>query len=138
DVIREMARSTRRTRLCAQHCARHRLVSVPFDQRLEAGAANAERAARLFDIRRRQRSPTRERPDDRLTRDGFPPLVVIDIELIDLALHVSPNAAVALFQRIRDKFHLSQQNPLNYGQKKVLGINGPESTDLEQTTPDSS
>ncbi len=99
-----------------------------------ARTAKTERAARRFDFRRRQWSPAGERPDDRLPRDRLPPLVVVDIELIDLALHVSPNVALASFQRISDKFHLSQQNPLNYGQRKVLGINGPESTDLEQTT----
>jgi hypothetical protein len=92
DVIGETARSPRRTRLCAKHRARHRLASVPFDQRVEARAAYAERAAGRFDFRRRQRPPARERPDDRLPRHRLPPLVVVDIELIDLALHVSPTS----------------------------------------------
>ena len=137
DVIGETARSPRRTRLCAKHRARHRLASVPFDQRVEAGAANAERAARRFDFSRRQRPLARERPDDRLPRDRLPPPVVIDIELIELALHGSPNVALALFQRIRDKFHLSQQIHSTMAREKVLGIRWTESTDLEQTTADS-
>ncbi len=92
DVIGETARSPRRTLLCAKHRARHRLASVPFDQRVEARAAYAERAAGRFDFRRRQRPPARERPDDRLPRHRLPPLVAVDIELIDLALHMSPTS----------------------------------------------
>jgi len=56
DVIGETARSSRRTGLRAKHRARHRLASVPFNQRVEARAANAKRAAHRFDLGRRQRS----------------------------------------------------------------------------------
>ena len=126
DVIGETARSSRRTRLRAKHRARHRLASVPFNQRVEAAAANAERAARHFDFRRRQRPPAASGLMIASRATAF--------------RHRSSSTSSLLSLRFTDHqtslSRYSSESGINstylsrihstMARKKVLGINGPE------------